>query len=185
MPPASEDFSADQAQFGEVVTEPERARDAEQRARDTLVKDAAPLYTRMPALDYLTESVAGAFAAGALGLLGGSLGEAIDPGAPSQPLGGFHGPVFGAIPGSALGATLGVWSAAQLFEKDVDVGWSAVGSGVGTLVGGGAAFGIAAGLGEGDTTTSLALLTYLVAQVGLTVVFTDVLADPLSAKRRP
>ncbi len=185
LPSPNEDFSTDQAQFGEVVTEPEKQREAERRARESLVKDAIPLYTRMPALDYVTEAAAGVFAAGALGVLGGAIGEAIDPGEPSQPLGGFHGPVFGALPGSAVGATMGVWGAAQLYGKETDIGWTVLGSSIGTLVGGGAAFGISAGLGEGDTTTTLALTTYLLAQVGLAIVFTDVYAPPVQAANAP
>lgn len=182
LPPPSEDFSADQARFGEVVTEPERQRDEERRLREALVRDSIPLYVRMPALDLIGESAAGVFAAGALGLLGGAIGDAIDPGEASQPLGGLHGPVFGGVPGSAAGATLGVWGAARLFEKDTDVGWTVLGAGIGTLVGSGAAFGITAGLGEGDSSTSLALATYLLAQVGLAVVFTDVYAPEPSAR---
>ncbi len=179
MPSPSEDFTTDQRQFGEVVTDPERQRDQERRAAAALVKDALPLYTRSPELDLGSEALAGVFAAGIMGLMGGALGEAIDPGDPSQPLGGFHGPVFGALPGSAFGATLGVWGAAQLFGKETDVGWTALGSGIGTIVGGGAAFGIAAGLGEGDSSTTLAVGTFLLAQVGLTMVFTDTFAPPL------
>jgi hypothetical protein len=179
MPSPSEDFTTDQKQFGEVVTDPERHRDQERRAEAALVKDAVPLYTRMPALNLGTEALAGVFAAGILGLMGGAVGDAIDEGDSTQPLGGFHGPVFGALPGSAIGSTLGVWGAAQLFGKETDIGWTALGSGVGTVIGGGAAFGIAAGLGEGDSATSLAVGTYLLFQVGMAMVFTDTFAPPL------
>lgn len=178
MPAPSEDFRSDQKQFEEVVTEPERQRDREERAREALVKDAAPLYTRMPAVDWAAEAAAGVFAAGIVGLVGGAIGEAIDPGRETQPLGGFHGPVFGGIPGAGIGATLGVWGAAQLVDKETHVGWTALGAGIGTAVGSGAALGIGAGLGDSDTTTTLSVGVLLLAQVGLAMVFTDVFAPP-------
>ncbi len=168
-PPA--DFSADRDHFKEVVTEPERQLREEVEAAQRTVERNKPLYLRRPILDLVTEAAAGLFAAGAVGLLAGSVGNAVDEGNNSQPLGGFHGPALGVLAGSAVGSAVGVWAGAELFEKDTHPGWTALGAGIGTVVGSGAAFGIAAGLGKDGET--LAVGTFLLAQIGLAMVFTD------------
>ncbi len=172
-------YDADRDLFRDVETEPERERKRQRNRELAPVGGAVPLYEREVALDLLTEAAAGLFAATAVGLLGGSIGEAIDPGDDAAPLGGFHGPVFGAVPGSMVGATVGVWAGAQLFEKETHWGWTALGSGIGTVVGSGAMFGITAGLGDSDGAGSLAVGTFLLCQIGMAMLFTDAYApDP-------
>jgi hypothetical protein len=173
LPPPDADFSADRALFGEVKTAPEDQLAAERAAETAPARGNEPLYTQMPGLAWLTQAVGGVFGAGAVGLLFGSIGEAIDPGDERLPLGGFHGPAIGGLAGSFVGSALGVWGAGLLFDKDVPVWWAVAGAGIGTAVGGGAAIGIAAGLDEGDGSAALAVGTLLAAQVALAIIFGD------------
>ncbi len=173
LPPPDADFSADRALFGEVRTAPEDVLAAERAAERAPAAGGGPLYAQMPGLAWLTQAVGGVFGAGAVGLLFGSIGEAIDPGDDRLPLGGFHGPAIGGLAGSFVGSALGVWGAGLLFDKDVPVWWAVAGAGIGTAVGGGAAVGIAAGLDEGDGSAALAVGTLIAAQVALAILFGD------------
>lgn len=171
MPAADADFSADRELFGETVTDAERARKDEIAQGSRPANDARPLYERWPRLAILTQSVGGVFGAATIGLLGGSIGQAIDPGDKRFALGGAHGPLFGALAGTMAGAMGGVWGSGLLFDKDPGLGWTALGTGVGTVVGAGAAAGFALGLDKGDTATTLAVGSFLACQVGGTVIF--------------
>lgn len=169
--PANADFSADQDRFTEVETDPERHRNAEIAAELSRARTSSPFAAEWPALSRGVAVAGGLFGAGVVGLFGGSIGEAIDPGRSDLPLGGLHGPAFGALFGSMVGTTLAVWGVSEWLELDADWPWIALGAGVGTLVGGAAAFGIAEGLGEGDSTTTLAVATFLTFQIGLALAF--------------
>ncbi len=173
LPAPDADFSADRALFQEVRTAPEEVRAARRVVEQARVSDAGPLHAQTPALAWLTQAVGGVFGAGAVGLLFGSVGEAIDPGNDRQPLGGFHGAAVGGLVGTAIGSALGVWGAGRLFEKDSNPGWSFLGAGIGTAVGGGAAVGIAAGVSHKDGGATLAIGTVLLCQTALAIVFDD------------
>ncbi len=178
LPKADEDFSADAKHFGEVTTEAEKERERQVAEEQARVKDSEPMYLRYRTLDFVTEATAGIFAAGAVALLAGSIGDAIDPGDDRLPLGGAHGGLFGIAVGSAVGSTAGVWAGAQLFEKETPVGWTILGTSLGTLVGGGLATGILIGL-EDEGLEGLAVTSYLVSQVGFGILFTHLFApDP-------
>ncbi|MCA9542017.1 MAG: hypothetical protein KC620_24135, partial [Myxococcales bacterium] len=123
LPPAGA-FKEDQAAFDDVLTEPERLA-AEREARERKqVSGGDALYQRHPILAFEAESVAGLFAAGAVGLLGGTIGDAIAAGDDTQPLGGFRGPAIGALVGSTAGAAIGVWGGAYMMEKPVSPLWT-------------------------------------------------------------
>lgn len=180
LPPANADFKAEQKRFEEVETEPESL--AEQLS--TQVQGEPLLYEEMPELAYTTQAIAGLLAAGVVGLAGASLGGAIDEGDELQPLGGFHGPVFGGFPGTMIGSALGVWGAGQLFEKQTPPGWIALGSAAGTVVGSGAALGIAAIGGNDTATASLAVGTALIFQIGGAILFGDLFLPPPDSVRQ-
>lgn len=176
LPSPTEDFSADQDHFGEVVTPSEQVLKAQLAAEKQLVITEKPLYLRHPVFAKLTEAAAGVFGAGIVGLLGGTIGNAIDEGDDRHPLGGFHGPAIGGLTGTYVGASLGVWGAGELFDKDANPGWSFLGAGVGTIVGGAAAFGVVSGLDEGDGANTLAVALLLGSQVLGAILFQDAFA---------
>jgi hypothetical protein len=176
MPAPEADFSADRDLFLETTTDAERARREEIAAGERLAEDGRPLWQRWPRLTIGAQAVGGAFGSAVIALLGGSIGEAIDPGDRRFPLGGPHGPLFGGLAGSLVGVIGGVWGTGLLFEKDPGLGWTSLGAGVGTVVGAGAAAGFALGLDKGDTTTTLAVGSFLAFQVAGTVVFNDLFA---------
>ena len=164
MPKATDDFTADRDLFMEVETAPEKARELEVARQQELARSSLPLYQQMPGLAFATEAAAGVFSAGAIGLFGGAIGGAINSGDKTLPLGGFHGPVIGGLVGSMVGATVGVWGGAQLFEKNLNWGWTALGVGVGTVVSGSIAFGVVEGLNN-DAGESLGVGLLLLSQV--------------------
>ncbi|MCA9525123.1 MAG: hypothetical protein KC549_02355 [Myxococcales bacterium] len=136
--------------------------------------EARPLYRKYPVVAYLSEAAAGAFGAGVVGLVGGSIGEAIDAGDPADPLGGVSGRAFGVLGGAYAGSSMGVWGAARLFEKPVHPGWAFLGSGVGTIVGGGAATGLLFALEDDKQTAgTAAVATLFVFQVAGAMLFTE------------
>jgi len=176
MPAPEADFSADRNLFLETTTDAERARREEIAAGQRLAEDRRPLWQRWPRLTIGAQAVGGAFGSAVIALLGGSIGEAIDPGDRRLPLGGPHGPLFGGLAGSLVGVIGGVWGTGLLFEKDPGLGWSSLGAGVGTVVGAGAAAGFALGLDKGDTSATLAVGSFLALQVTGTLVFNDIFA---------
>ncbi len=171
LPAADADFSADRSLFGEVDTGPEKERDAELAAELRRPASEAPLYERQPALAWLSRSTAGLFGAGVVGLLGGSIGNAIDGPDEHAPLGGFHGPAIGAGVGSIAGVGLAVWGAGQLFERPGGPEWALLGSTAGAVVGGAAATGLAMGFERGDASASLAVATFVAFEVGGALLF--------------
>lgn len=173
MPSPEADFSADRDLFNETVTDAEIARKAEIAEGNRPANDSRLLHQRWPKLTLGTQAAGGLFGSAIVGLLGGSIGQAINAGDKRFPLGGAHGPMFGGLVGSIAGAVGGVWGAGLLFEKESAPGWTLLGAGVGTLVGAGAAAGFAVGLDEGDTATSLAVGSFLLLQVGGAVLFND------------
>ena len=179
MPDPNADYSVDAALFTEVATEPERARRAALEASLRPADRRPPLYARAPALTLLTQSVAGVFGGGVLGLMGGSVGQAIEPGDRQLPLGGPHGPLFGGLAGTLIGTTGAVYGAGSLFGKDADrLGWTSLGAGIGTVLGAGAAAGFAAGLDKGDTASTLAVTSFVVLQVAGAVAFDTLFQAP-------
>jgi hypothetical protein len=176
MPAPEADFSADRDLFGETVTDAEKARKQELADGNRSANDPRLLYQRWPRLTIATQAVGGVFGSAIFGLLGGSIGQAADPGDKRFALGGAHGPLFGGLAGTIIGAIGGVWGSGMLFEKDPGLGWTSLGAGVGTLVGAGAAAGFALGLDEGDTATSLAVGSFVACQVGGAVAFNTVFA---------
>jgi hypothetical protein len=175
LPPADADFSADRGLFREVDTGPEKERDAELEAALRRPASEAPLYEKQPALFWISRSTAGVFGAGTIGLLGGSIGNAIDGPDEHAPLGGFHGPAIGAGVGSIAGVGLAVWGAGQLFERPGGPEWALLGSTAGALVGGAAATGLAMGLERSDATASLAVATFVAFEVGGAILFDQLL----------
>lgn len=181
MPTANDDFSADRGLFGDdVKTEPERFLKAELAAQDARVRGFVPLHERMPGFAYGAEAAAGLFGAGIVGLVGGSIGNAINDGDPQQPLGGATGGrVYGLLGGGLVGAAAGVWGGAVLFDKDTAPGWSILGSGIGSIVGGGAATGILLGIDDDNTASTLAVSTLFICQVVGALIFADLgMSDP-------
>lgn len=180
LPPPNADFKAEQQRFEEVQTAPE-----DLIGQPTLAPRTEPLrYEEYPALAYTTQAVAGLLGAGVVGLAGANLGEFIDPPDELQPLGGFHGPAFGGFAGTAIGSALGVWAGGMLFEKQTHPGWIALGSAAGTVVGGGAALGIAA-LGSNDTATAtLAVGSALLFQIGGAILFGELFLPPPESVRQ-
>ncbi len=180
LPPANADFKKDQKLFEEVATEPEAL--AEQRSNAV---DGEPLlYEELPELAYTTQAVAGLLAAGVVGLAGASLGEAIQEPDELQPLGGFRAPLFAGFAGTAVGSALGVWTGGLLFEKQTHPGWIALGSAAGTVVGSGAALGIAAIGGNDTATASLAVGSALLFQIGGAILFGELFLPPPDAVRQ-
>lgn len=177
LPPPNADFKKDQALFGdEVETDPEVVAAA--LSRQQQVEGWRPAYARYPTLSYTTQAIAGVLTAGVVGLAAGNLGEAIDPGDPLQPLGGYHGPAIAGLLGTGVGAAAGVWGAGLLFEKNTHPGWVALGAAAGSAVGTGAAIGLAS-LGDADTgTAALALGSALLFQVGGAIVFGELFKPP-------
>jgi hypothetical protein len=176
MPAPEADFSADKDLFLETTTDAERARREEIAAGDRLAEDGRPVWQRWPRLTIGAQAVGGLFGSAVIALLGGTIGDAVDPGDRRFPLGGPHGPLFGGLTGSLVGVVGGVWGTGLLFEKDPGLGWTSLGAGVGTVVGAGAAAGFALGLEKGDATTTLAVGSFLAFQVAGTVVFNDLFA---------
>ncbi len=176
LAPIVGDFSADKKAFESNVRTP--AEDAfleEIEAGRRRIEGGQPLYRRYPGLAIVAEAAAGLFGAGVVGLVGGSIGEAIDPGNEDQPLGGASGQAFGLLGGAYVGSSMGVWGASRLFEKPVHPGWAFLGSGVGTVVGGGAATGLLFALEDEPTTAGgLAVATLFLFQVGGAMLFTEV-----------
>lgn len=166
MPGANEDFTIDKERFKVIETDPEAALIEEAARQDAIALSEQPLYKRMPGLAILTQAVAGLFGAGAIGLAGGSVGEAIDPGDDSLPFGGVHGALIGGLIGSWIGATGGVWGAAHLFEKDINLGWAALGSFLGTAIGGSIAFGLVEGIDSSDGIEAIGVALMFAMQVG-------------------
>lgn len=187
MPLPTEDFTIDRDAFKEVATDPESQLDEEARRGAELAESERPLYRRMPGLAYATEVIAGLFGAGAFGLLGGTIGEAIDPGNDKLSFGGLHGALFGGLIGSFIGATGGVWGAAHLFEKDLNWGWALLGSALGTAVGGSVAFGIVEGIGgSGDGAEALGVAVLFLMQVGGAIGLSEAfLVEPTGPAERP
>ncbi len=177
MPAADADFSVDRDLFKEEVTDPERNRKAEELAADRPSRDGRKLYQRWPNLTRGTQAVGGLFGAAVVGLLGGSIGQAVDPGDRRFALGGAHGPLFGGLTGTIVGAIGGVWGSGLLFEKDPAPGWTALGGGIGTVVGAGSAAGFALGMGKSDASMSLAVGSFLLFQIGGAVLFNDLFAE--------
>lgn len=176
LPPIEGDFSADRQLFqGAGRTAPEEAFLAEVEASKRRLRPSQPLYRRFPGLAYVTEAAAGLFGAGVVGLVGGSIGEAIDPGDPNDPLGGASGQAFGLLGGSFVGSSMGVWGASLLFEKPLHPGWAFLGSGVGTIIGGGAATAILFALEDEPTTAGgLAVATTFLFQISGAILFTEI-----------
>lgn len=176
MPKDTDDFSSDKGLFGvEVRTEPERVLGAELAAQDARARLYVPLHERMPGFAYGAEAAAGLFGAGIIGLVGGAIGNAISDGDPLQPLGGAKsGRPYGILGGGLTGAALGVWGGAVLFDKDTAPGWSILGSGLGSIVGGGAATGILIGVDDRNTASTLAVGTLFICQVVGALIFADV-----------
>jgi hypothetical protein len=176
MPPPEADFSADRDLFLETTTDAEKARRDEIAAGERQADDGRPLWQQWPKLTIGAQAVGGVFGSAVIALLGGSIGEAVNPGDRRFPLGGPHGPLFGGLAGSVVGVIGGVWGTGLLFEKDPGLGWTSLGAGVGTVVGAGAAAGFALGLEKGDATTTLAVGSFLAFQVAGAVVFNDLFA---------
>jgi len=169
------DPSADKTLFRRTVPEPEEAFLAEVEAGRRRMNQGEPLYRRYEGLGYVTEAAAGLFGAGIVGLVGASIGDAIAPGDNGQALGGASGRAFGLLGGAYLGSSMGVWGASRLFEKPVHPGWAFLGSGLGTLVGGGAATGILFALQDDKQTAGgLAVASVFLFQVAGAVLFTEV-----------
>lgn len=180
LPPANTDFKKDQKLFEEVETAPEDLQGQPSAA----VQGDPLLYEELPALAFTTQAVAGVMAAGLVGLAGANLGELIDGPDELQPLGGFHGPVFGGFAGTAIGSALGVWAGGQLFDKQTHPGWIALGSAAGTVVGSGAALGVAAIGGNDATTATLAVGSALLFQVGGAILFGELFLPPPESVRQ-
>jgi hypothetical protein len=179
MPRDDEDFNADRSLFVEGTTDPEKARRAEIEAGLRPADRRPPLYARSPRLTAITQSAAGVFGGAVVGLLGGSIGESIDPADRRLPLGGPHGPLFGGLAGTMIGTTAGVWGSGFLFDKDPDRwGWTALGTTVGTVVGAGIATGFAAGMDKGDTASTLAVGSFVISQVAGAVIFDTLFQAP-------
>ncbi|MEZ4472472.1 MAG: hypothetical protein R3F60_17090 [bacterium] len=107
--------------------------------------------------------------------MGGSIGEVIDAGDPTAPLGGASGRAFGVLSGAYVGSSMGVWGAARLFEKPVNPGWAFLGSGIGTLVGGGAATGLIFALEDDKQAAgTAAVITLFAFQVAGAMLFTEI-----------
>lgn len=179
MPADDADFLSEQSAFGaEVITDPEKFRaqqraEAERRARSSL-----PMYQQSPYLAYGAEAAAGLFSAGLVGLLGGTAGNAINAGERNQPLDGPKGGrLYGLMAGGFIGSAVGVWGAANLFDKDTAPGWSFLGSGIGTLVGGGAAAGILVGIDDRNTAGGLAVGTLFLSQILGAMIFAEIGID--------
>jgi hypothetical protein len=179
MPAANEDFTGDLGAFGtKVITEPEAFRKAQQEAAARRARSSLPLYQQSPWMAEGAEAAAGIFSAGMLGLVGGAVGEAIDAGERSQPLGGAGGGrLYGVLTGGFIGSAAGVWGAAALFDKDVAPGWSILGAGLGSLVGGGAAAGMLVGIDDRNTAGTLAVGTVFLSQVVGAMIFTAIGTD--------
>jgi len=179
MPDPNADYSVDADLFTEVATEPERVRRAALEASLRPADRRPPLYARSPAFTLLTQSVAGVFGGGVLGLMGGSIGQAIDPADRQLPLGGPHGPLFGGLAGTLVGTTGAVYGVGALFGKDADrFGWTVLGTSVGTILGAGAAAGFAAGLDKGDAASTLAVTSFVLLQVAGAVAFDTLFQAP-------
>lgn len=176
LAPIVGDFSADKKAFDSTVRTP--AEDAfleEIEAGRRRINQGQPLYRRYPGLALVTEAAAGVFGAGVVGLVGGSIGDAVAPGDESQPLGGASGQAFGLLGGAYAGSSMGVWGAARLFEKPVHPGWAFLGSGVGTILGGGAATGLLFAFDDDPSTAGgLAVASLFLFQVGGAMLFTEI-----------
>lgn len=178
LPPADADLRGDLKQFEEVQTEPEVLAGQPVGA----VERKPLMYERLPALSYTAQAVAGVLASGVVGLAGASLGGAIDEADALQPIGGLHGPAVGGFTGTLVGSALGVWAGSALFEKDTHPGWIGLGSAAGTLVGTGAAYGVAA-LGSNDATTGATMVAgMLIFQIGGAILFGELFAPPPTAR---
>lgn len=186
LPPPNADFKRDQALFENVETAPEQLIAADERAQTEELRVSTLAYQEAPELAYTTQAIAGILGAGLVGLAGGAIGEAIAPGDETQPLGGFRGPVIGGFVGAAVGTGLGVWGGGLLFDKETHPGWIALGTAAGTVVGSGAALGIAA-LGSDDTLTATASVASLMLfQVGGAILFGELfLPPPASVDAKP
>lgn len=172
MPDPREDFRADQAHFGVVNTEAERAREAEIRAGEAPVVEI-PDFERYPAWAWTTQASAGVFGAGVLALLGGSVGNAISEAEDHQPLGGVRGPAIGGAIGAVVGTSLGVWGGGLWWEKPGGPWWTTGGAVAGAALGAGVAAGFIAGMGEGDAAVGLAVSSYLLSQLGGALLFNE------------
>lgn len=186
LPPPSADFKRDQALFENVETAPEKLIAEDERAQTEELKVSTLAYQNSPELAFTTQAVAGILGAGLVGLAGAAAGEAIAPGDETQPLGGLRGPVIGGFVGAALGTGLGVWGGGKMFDKDTHPGWIALGTAAGTVVGSGAALGIAA-LGDDDTLTATASIASLMLfQVGGAILFGELfLPAPTAHEAKP
>lgn len=185
MPPPDADYSADRDLFLETTTDAENARKEELAAEDRVAGGPGTVYQRWPRLSLGLQSVGGVFGSAVIALLGGSIGNAIDEGDSRFPLGGAHGPLFGGLAGSMIGAIGGVWGTGALLGKDTHPGWTALGGTLGTVVGAGAAAGFALGLEESNAATSLAIGSFLAFQVGGAVLFDELFtAKPAVAGAR-
>ena len=185
MPADDADFTTDNEIFKETTTEGEATRrDARLRGERLTLPDR-PLYQRYPRLTLITQVVAGTFGGAVVGLMGGSIGEAIDPGDERLPLGGAHGPLFGGLTGTLVGTAGAVWGTGLFFEKDDGGGYTALGTAVGGLVGAGAAAGFALGMEESDTATTLAISSFLICQIGGAVLFSHLFGDPTIQSAAP
>ena len=179
MPADTADYLAEQASFGaEVVTDPEKFRAAQRAEAQRRARSSLPMYQRSPYLAYGAEAAAGLFSAGLVGLLGGTVGNAINAGDRNQPLDGpTGGRLYGLMTGGFIGSAVGVWGAANLFDKDTAPGWSFLGAGLGTVVGGGAAAGILVGIDDRNTAGTLAVGTLFLSQILGAMLFAEIGID--------
>lgn len=167
-----QDLDLDRGHFGEVVTENESNDKALKDAEDRPAGEHLPTYVQLPVLTLVTQVAGGLFTAGSLGVLGGVLGDKLDHGDSNTALGGFHGPAIGAVLGATGGMFLGYWGAGLLFERQVNPGYVAIGTGAGMALGTTTAVLFAHGLGKGDTANAVAIASLLAFELGGATLFT-------------
>ena len=173
MPLPGETFREDSDRFKDVLTDPERAHKAGIAAEMAPAAGARPLYEQMPVATGGIQAVAGLFAAGVVGLLGGSVGNLSDSRDDDKPLAGLYGTTTGALLGSLVGSTLGVWGGGLLFDKPGGPGWTLAGAWVGTTAGAGVAAGVMFGMEPGDGATALALVGFMGLQTTGALLFNE------------
>ena len=173
MPLPGETFREDSDRFRDVVTEPERTHKAGIAAEMAPPSGQGPLHKQMPVATGGIQVVAGLFAAGVVGLLGGSIGNLSDSPDDDEPLGGRYGTATGALLGTLVGSTLGVWGSGLLFDKPGGPGWTLGGACVGTTAGVGVAAGFLFGMEPGDRATALALVGFMGLQTTGALMFNE------------
>ncbi|MFN3202547.1 MAG: hypothetical protein ACE366_29420 [Bradymonadia bacterium] len=192
VPPAPErpdvdpggDFSADRNLFKEVETDPERV-DAELEYQERLRNRTVPRYVKTPKVALTVQALAGVFGAGLVGLLGGALGGAVDDGNSVDPLGGFNGPLIGFTAGSLIGSSLATWGTGQVFDKEASAVWHTSGASLGTVLGGGVAAGILLGIDDGDSGSTVAIISFLAIQTAGALLFGELGEPPPPAAPPP